>query len=76
MKTDEKAEGCGTQITLQNLAGLHLGKLGSASKTFEVLNIVKTILTALSFKDLAQGTQKITNEFLIITPKRNGKLSQ
>lgn len=43
----EKAKRCGTRITLQNLAGLHLGKLGSASKTSEVLNSVKIILTAL-----------------------------
>lgn len=63
VKTAEKAKRCGAQITLQNLAGLHLGKLGSASKTFEVLNIVKIILTALSFKDLAQGTQQILMRF-------------
>lgn len=50
---------CGTQITLQILAVLHLGKLGSVSKTFEVLSIVKTILAALSFKDLAWGAQEI-----------------
>lgn len=63
VKTAEKATRCGTQITLQNLAGLHLGKLGGASKAFEVLNIVKIILTVLSFKDLAQGTQQILMSF-------------
>lgn len=35
----------------------------SVSKTFEVLSIVKIILAALSFKDLAGGAQQILMNF-------------
>lgn len=59
VKAAKKAERCGTKITLQNLAGLHLGKFG----TFEVLNIVKIILAALSSQELAEGAQQTLMSF-------------
>lgn len=63
MKADKEVKRCGTQITLQVLTVLHFGKLGSVSKTFEVLSIVKIILASLSFKDLAGGVQRILMNF-------------